>query len=202
VTEPAADPETVPTRSRPSRAWYVLAFVPFLLSLFPAYLLGQAAADEVAVQLEVLTDRTIDVEDSDRSIYATSQQTSEQARCRLRSVTGELTPLDESVEHIRTEQDDTAWYRVARLPDDLEPGTYALRCRAGGDAVVPTSLAVSTSPRWGRFALLLLAAFGVPVAAAVLGTLILVAIIVMRRRAERDEHHEGEDQPPSAFQFE
>ncbi len=180
----------------------MLAFVPFLLSLFPAYFLGQAAADEVAVQLEVLTDRTIDIEDSDRSIYATSQQTSEQARCRLRSVTGERIPLDESVEHLRTEQDDTAWYRVGRLPDDVEPGTYALRCRAGGDAVEPTSLAVSPSPRWGRFALLLLAAFGVPVAAAVLGTLILVAIIVMRRRAERDEHSEDEDQPPSAFQFE
>ncbi|MGH3453887.1 MAG: hypothetical protein ACRDP2_05675, partial [Nocardioidaceae bacterium] len=96
MSEPAAQPETIPTRSRPSRAWYVLAFVPFLLSLFPAYFLGQAAADEVAVQLEVLTDRTIDIEDSDRSIYATSQQTSEQARCRLRSVTGERIPLDES----------------------------------------------------------------------------------------------------------
>jgi hypothetical protein len=179
-----------------------MAFLPFVLSLIPAYVLGQAAADEVEVQLETLTGQTFELDSDDQSVYATSRELSEQARCRLRSATGDRIPLDQSVSHLSTEQDGTTWYRVAALPDDIDDGTYALRCRAGGDTVDPTTLAVSASPRWGRFALLLLAAFGVPVAAAVLGTLVLVGIIVMRRRAERDEHHEGEDQPPSAFQFE
>lgn len=188
MSDPAADPATTSTRSGPSRAWYVLAFVPFLLSLIPAYFLGQAAADEVDVRLDVLSGRTIDIEDDDRSIFTASQPLSEQSpRCVLRSATGQRTPLDGPEESLSTEQEGTTWYRIARLPDDVAPGTYALRCRAGGDVVEPTSLAVSSTPRWGRFALLLLAAFGLPVAAAVLGTLVVVAIIVMRRRAEHGE---------------
>jgi hypothetical protein len=188
VSDPAADPVTASTRSGPARAWYVLAFVPFLLSLIPAYFLGQAAADEVDVRLAALSARTVDIEDDDRSIFTSSQDVSEQSpRCVLRPATGQPIPLDGSEENLSTEQEETTWYRVARLPDDVEPGTYALRCRVGGDLVEPTSLAVSSTPRWGRFALLLLAAFGLPVAAAVLGTLVVVAIVVMRRRAEHGE---------------
>jgi hypothetical protein len=165
-----------------------MAFVPFLLSLIPAYFLGQAAADEVDVRLDVLSDRTVDLEDDDRSIFTSSQRLSEQSsRCVLRSVTGQSIPLEGSVSNLSTEQDGTTWFRIVRLPDEVEPGTYALRCRAGGDVVEPTALAVSSTPQWGRFALLLLAAFGLPVAAAVLGTLIVVAIIVLRRRAEHGE---------------
>ena len=165
-----------------------MAFVPFLLSLIPAYFLGQAAADEVDIRLDVLTDRTVDIEDDSRSIFAESERVSEQSpRCVLRPVTGQAIPLDESESVLSTDQNGTTWYRIARLPDDVEPGTYALRCRAGGDVVEPTSLAISSTPRWGRFALLLLAAFGLPVAAAILGTLVVVAVVVMRRRAEHGE---------------
>ncbi|HEU0289046.1 MAG TPA: hypothetical protein VFR22_18495 [Nocardioidaceae bacterium] len=187
MSEPAPDPATTSTRRRPSRAWYIAAFVPFLLSLIPAYFLGEAAADKVAVELTQLTGRTVDLESSDRSIYATSRQLSEQARCTLRSVTGASIPLDTSVSHLSTEQDGRTWYRVARLPDTVDTGTYLLRCSAVGGGVDPTSFAVSSAPRWGQFALLLIAAFGVPVAAAVLGLLIVVAIVVLRRRAEREE---------------
>ena len=182
-----SDPATTSTRSGPSRAWYVLAFVPFLLSLIPAYFLGEAAADKVAVQLTQLTGRTVDLQSDDRSIYAMSQQLGEQARCTVRSVTGATIPLDDSVSHLSTEQDGRTWYRVAALPDNVDTGTYLLRCRTDGAAVDPTSFAVSAAPRWGQFALLLFAAFGVPVVAAVLGLLIVVAIVVLRRRAEREE---------------
>jgi hypothetical protein len=188
VSDPAAEPATTPTRTGPSRTWFVIAFVPFLLSLIPAYFLGQAAADEVDVRLDVLTDRTVDIEDDDRSIFTRNERIIEQSpRCVLRSVTGQATPLDGSGESLSTDQDGATWYRIARLPDDVEPNTYALRCRAGGDDVEPTTLAVSSTPRWGQFALLLLAAFGLPVAAAILGTLLVVAIVVMRRRAEHGE---------------
>jgi len=163
-----------------------VAFVPFLLSLIPAYFLGEAAADKVAVELTPLTNRAVDLQSDDRSIYATSHELSEQAHCTLRSVTGEAIQLDHSVSHLSTEQDGRTWYRVARLPDTVDTGTYLLRCSAGG-TVDPTSFAVSSAPRWGQFALLLVAAFGVPVAAAVLGLLIVVAIVVLRRRAEREE---------------
>ena len=176
-------------RSRPARAWYAAAFVPFVLSLIPAYLLGQAAADEVAVRLEVFTDRAVDLDSDDRSIYAESEELSEQARCTLRTATGEPVELDDDTPPLATDQDDATWWRVAALPSDLEDGTYALRCRAGGELLEPSSFAVSTSPSWGRFALLMIAAFAIPVAAAVLGTLIFVVVLAMRRRAERTEEH-------------
>jgi hypothetical protein len=86
---------------------------------------------------------------------------------------------------VSTEQDGATWYRLAPLPPDIDDGTYALRCRTGGARIDPADLAVSSSPRWGRFALLLIAAFAVPVAAAVLGTLIFVVIFAMRRRGRR-----------------
>lgn len=164
-----------------------MAFVPFLLSLIPAYFLGEAAADKVAVELTPVTSRAVDLQSDDRSIYATSHELSEQAHCTLRSVTGAAIQLDHSVSHLSTEQDGRTWYRVAALPDNVDTGTYLFRCRAGGSAVDPTSFAVSAAPRWGQFALLLLATFGVPVAAAVFGLLIVVAIVVLRRRAEREE---------------
>jgi hypothetical protein len=179
------------TRSVPSRAWYAVALLPFLLSLIPAYLLGRAAADEVDVHLEQLTEATIELNGDDRSIYATSRELSEQARCRLRSATGAAVRLDRSESHASTEQDETTWFRVASIPSDVDDGTYALRCRADGERVEPTSFALSSPPRWGRFALLMIAAFGIPVAAAVLGTLIFVAVLAMRRRADRPDGEPG-----------
>jgi hypothetical protein len=172
-------------RTRPSRAWYAAAFVPFVLSLIPAYMLGQAAADEVAVRLEVLTDQAVDLDSDDRSIYAESEELSEQARCTLRTATGEPVDIDDEVAPLATDHGDEAWWRVATLPSDLEDGTYALRCRTGGELLEPSSFAVSSSPSWGRFALLMIAAFAIPVAAAVLGTLIFVVVLAMRRRADR-----------------
>jgi len=176
--------EAQTTRARPSQAWYVAAFVPFLLSLIPAYALGKAAADEVDVHLETLTGPTVEIGGDDRGLYTTSREQSEQATCQLRSATGKTVRLDETVSHLSTEQDDATWYRMAPLPSDIDDGTYALRCRADGARIDPTGLAVSSSPRWGRFAMLLIAAFAVPVAAAVLGTLIFVVIFTMRRRAQ------------------
>jgi hypothetical protein len=174
-------------RSRPSRAWYAAALVPFVLSLIPAYILGQAAADEVAVRLEVLTEETVDLDSNDRSLYANSRGLSERARCTLRSAAGDAVDLVNAAGTLSTDHEDATWWRVAPLPSDLEDGSYALRCRAGGAALDPTSFAISTSPRWGRFAFLLIAAFAIPVAAAVLGTLIFVAILALRRRAESSD---------------
>jgi hypothetical protein len=174
-------------RSRPSRAWYAAALVPFVLSLIPAYILGQAAADEVAVRLEVLTDETVDLDSNDRSLYANSRDLSERARCSLRPAAGDTVDLENAAGTLSTGHEDVTWWRVAPLPSDLEDGTYALRCRARGEALDPTSFAISTSPRWGRFAFLLIAAFAIPVAAAVLGTLIFVAVLALRRRAESSD---------------
>lgn len=185
--------EAETTRVRPSQAWYVAAFVPFLLSLIPAYALGKAAADEVDVHLEMLTDPAVEIGGGDRGLYTTSRELTEQAACRLRSATGRTIRLDATVSHLSTEQDDATWYRLAPLPD-IDDGTYALRCRADGARIDPTELAVSSSPRWGRFALLLIAAFAVPVAAAVLGTLIFVVIFTMRRRGQRTDDRDA-DQP-------
>jgi hypothetical protein len=190
-----SDAET--TRVRPSQAWYVVALVPFLLSLLPAYALGKAAADEVDVKLEALTDPTVEISGGDRGLYTTSRKLSQQASCRLRSATGQTVRLDPTVEHVSTEQEDATWYRLASLSSDIDDGTYAVHCRAGGTRIDPTNLAVSSPPRWGRFALLLLGAFAVPVAAAVLGTLIAVVVFTRRRRGprtdDRDTDHVAED---------
>jgi hypothetical protein len=177
--------DAVTTRVRPSQVWYVVALVPFLLSLIPAYALGKAAADEVDVHLETLTDPEVEIGGDDRGLYTKSRKLSQRASCRLRSATGQTARLDDTVEHLSTEHDGATWYRLAPLPSDIDDGTYALRCRVDGSRVDPTELAVSSSPRWGRFALLLLAAFVIPVAAAVLGTLIAVIIFTMRRRGQR-----------------
>lgn len=186
MSEPAAEP----TGSGPSRAWYVAALVPFLLSLIPAYLLGRAAADEVEVRLAVLTSETIEFDGDDRAVYAVSGDASDRIRCSLRSAAGDVILVERSRSQASTEQDGTDWFRVGSIPSDLEAGTYALRCRDGGRAVEVSSLAVSDPTRWGRFALLLVAAFAVPVAAAVLGALIFAIVLAMRRRADRAEDHE------------
>lgn len=184
--------EAETTRVRPPQVWYVAAFVPFLLSLIPAYALGKAAADEVDVHLETLADPTVEIGGDDRGLYTTSRELSERATCRLRSATGRTVRLDDTVSHLSTEQDDATWYRVGPLPSDIDDGTYALRCRADGARIDPTDLAVSSSPRWGRFALLLIAAFAVPVAAAVLGTLIFVVIFTMRQRGQRSDDRDDD----------
>lgn len=181
VTEPAAEP----TRSGPSRAWYVAALVPFVLSLIPAYLLGRAAADEVEVRLAVLTSETIEFDGDDRAVYAVSGEASDRVRCSLRSAADDVVLVERSRSHAVTEQDGTDWFRVGSIPSDLEEGTYALRCRDAGQPVEMSSLAVSDPTSWGRFALLLIAAFAVPVAAAVLGALIFAVVLGMRRRADR-----------------
>jgi hypothetical protein len=186
-----SDAET--TRLRPSQAWYVVALVPFLLSLIPAYALGKAAADEVDVHLEALTDPTVEIHGGDRGLYTTSRDLSEQTTCRLRSATGRTVRLDNTVSHLSTDQDDATWYRLAPLPSDIDDGTYALICRADGTRIDPTDLAVSSPTRWGRFALLLLAAFAVPVAAAVLGTLIGVVVFTMRRRGRQVDDPDADD---------
>lgn len=180
------------TRSRPSRAWYAAAFVPFLLSLIPAYLLGQAAADEVEVRLAVLASETLEFDGDDRAIYAVTGDASDRVRCSLRSADGDVVLVERSRTHASTEQDGTSWFRVGSIPSDLEDGTYTLRCRDRGEAVDASSLAVSDPTSWGRFALLLIAAFAIPVAAAVFGTLIGAVVLGLRRRADR-----ADDQDPS-----
>jgi hypothetical protein len=185
-----SDAET--NRVRPSQVWYVVALVPFLLSLIPAYALGKAAADEVDVHLEALTDPEVEIGGDDRGLYTKSRKLSQRASCRLRSPTGQTVRLDGTVEHLSTERDGATWYRLAPLPSDIDDGTYPLRCRVDGSRIDPTELAVSSSPRWGRFALLLLAAFVIPVAVAVLGTLIAVIIFTMRRRGERTDDRDAD----------
>lgn len=180
---PVTVPTPEPPRSGPSRAWYVAAVVPFLLSLIPAYLLGQAAADEVEVGLDVTVDETIELDGGDRAVYAVSGEVNDRVRCRLRSANGDVILLERSRTQASTEQDGTSWFRVGSVPSDVGDGTYVLRCRAGGERVDASALAVSDPTRWGRFVLLLIAAFAIPVLAAVLGTLIFAAVLAMRRRA-------------------
>lgn len=184
-----SDAET--TRVRPSQAWYVVALVPFLLSLIPAYALGKAAADEVDVHLKTLTDPEVEIGGDDRGLYTKSRELGQRADCRLRSATGQTVRLDHTVEHLSTEQDGATWYRLAPLPSDIDDGTYALHCQADGARIDPTELAVSSSPQWGRFALRLIGAFVIPVAAAVLGTLIAVVIFTMRRRGQRTDDRDA-----------
>lgn len=183
------DAPAEPTRSGPSRAWYAAALVPFVLSLIPAYLLGQAAADEVEVRLWVLTSETIEFDGDDRAVYAVAGDASDRVRCSLRSAAGDVILVERSRSHAATEQDGTDWFRVGSIPSDLDEGTYALRCRDGRRAVESTSLAVSEPTGWGRFAMLLIAAFAIPVAAAVLGALIVAVVVGLRRRADRADDH-------------
>lgn len=177
-----SEAEPDPDRTGPSRWWYVAAVLPFLLSLVPASVLGRAAADQVGVHLDVGGDRTVEIRGHNRAVYAASRMLSLRMRCSLRSADGTTVRLDEAARNAQTTQDGATWYRAAPLPPGLDAGTYALRCHVDHRTVSPTSLAVSRSPRWGRAVLLLVAAFGISVSAAVLGALVVVLVFSMRRR--------------------
>ena len=186
-----SEPEAEPTRSGPRRAWYLAAVVPFLISLIPAYLLGQAAADEVEVRLSIFSSRTLEYDGDDRAVYAMGSEATDRIRCRLRSDDGDVILLERSRSHASTEQDGISWFRVGSIPSDLDAGTYRLRCREQGAAVEPSALAISDPTSWGRVILLLIAAFAIPVAAAVLGALIFALVLGLRRRADRADDHGG-----------
>jgi len=154
----------------------------FLVSLAPAFLLGRHAVSAVKVDIERLEGSPIPIGDSELAVWTDQPALATGTECRLRS-RGIDTPVLRTTDTLLTVTSaGRAWRRLAII-DDASPGSAQLACRHLAEPVAPDNLGVSENPDLRSFTVSLVIAVLVPVVAAAVAGVLVIAVALLRQRA-------------------